>query len=201
MTAARLRRRLRDESGLTLMELVVVMPMLTVLLGGLVFMLTTTMHQNARTQEQSTLQTEARAALGTLVADLRQAYLGTGSAISSASQTSITFYSPDRQPSFHLRKISYQLSGGTLERSLATSTNVYPTGPPWTFGAAGPWITQLGSITNTDVFTYYDDTGTVLTSPIDVSEIRSVAVNLTVTTGGQQPQLTTFSDTATLRST
>lgn len=193
--------RLRDESGLTMMELVVVMPMLTVLLGGLVFLLTTTMHWNARTQEQSALQTEARATVATFVADLRQAYLGNGPPIASGTATAITFYSPDKQPSFHLRQISYRLAGGTLQRSTATSTNAYPTGPPWTFAAATPWATQVGSVTNAAVFTYYDGTGAVMSPPIDVSQVRRVAISLTVTTGGSRAAVSTFADSATVRST
>ena len=76
------------------------------------------------------------------------------------SPTSITFYAPDNTYSpanptaYHLREISYQLSGGNFQRSSVVSSNL--SGPPWTIPALGSWVTLIGAVVNSTVFTYYD---------------------------------------------
>ena len=211
--------RLRSEQGFTLIELVIVMPMLLIMLGGLTVVFIQFTQSNNRTEEAATLQTEARAALDTLETDIREAFVGDGTdPVISASATSITFESPDRYPttvagstesSFHLRKITYTLSGGVLERQFMTSTNTFPTGPPWTWpGSNGPLASIVGSITNADVFTYYTASGaqasppTPLTFPIaDTTGIRSVRIKLTLSTTGAQPKVFTFNELVSLRET
>jgi hypothetical protein len=202
-----------------MVELLVAMPVLIIMLAGLTITLTTFMRSNDQTREEATLQTEARAALGTIVADIRESFVGDGTTpILSASATSLTLESPDRSPtltsggtqtSFHLRKLTYSLTSGTLQRQYMTSTNTFPAGPPWTFPAQmGPWQTLVGSITNTDVFRFYTDDGiqlatpTPLTFPIAVTDgIRAVGVKLTLSTGGTQPKTFTVTDTVALRET
>jgi type II secretory pathway pseudopilin PulG len=207
VTASALKRLVRRQGGVTLIELVVVMPMLTILLGGLTFALVRTMHWNDQVTEQTVQQSDARAALSTLVSDLRQAYKGDGVPVStfaptgSGGATQITFYSPDRTTPYHLRMISYQLVNGSLQRQVTTSSNT--DGPPWTFPATGPWTTVLTKVVNSDVFTFYDasDPAVQVTDTADVSLIESVVVKLRVSTGGQQPRITTFTDTASIRRT
>jgi prepilin-type N-terminal cleavage/methylation domain-containing protein len=208
---------IRDERGFTIIELLIVMPMLLILLGGLTYTLTNMMHANDKIQEQATQQTEARATLNTLASDIRQAFVGDGTdPIISASATSITFESPDRYPtttvgtsqaSFHLRSITYTLTNGTLQRQFMTSTNVFPTAPPWTWpGANGPWTNVVGSVTNVDVFSYYTAAGiqasptTALGFPlVDTTGIRAVGIKLSFSTGGTQAKTFTDSQTVALR--
>lgn len=202
-----------------MVELLVAMPVLVIMLAGLTITLTTLMRSNDQTREEATLQTEARAALNTLMTDIREGFVGDGTTpILSANATSITFEAPDRSPtstsggtqtSFHLRKITYTLTGATLQRQYMTSTNTFPSGPPWAFPSQmGPWQTLVGSITNTDVFQFYTDDGiqlsppTALTFPISVTDgIRAVGVKLTLSTGGSQPKKFTVTDTVALRET
>lgn len=210
----------RREDGFTLVELAVAMPIMLVVMGGLVIMLTTISHWSGQTQELTTLQTEARSAVNTLENGIRGAFIGDGtSPIVTATATSITFYTPDEyattvngstESSFHLQKVSYNVTGGMLQRQFMTSTNTYPTAPPWTWpGSMGPWTTvigQSGSITNSTVFTYYTAAGaeaappTPLTFPIaDPSGVRAVGIKLTLSSGGSQPETFTVSDTVALR--
>jgi hypothetical protein len=202
-----------------MIELLMVMPMLLVLLGGLTYTLTNMMHANDKIQEQATQQTESRATFNTLASDIRQAFVGDGtSPILSASATSITFESPDRYPtttvgtsqsSFHLRKITYTLTNGVLQKQFMTSTNVFPTAPPWTWpGAMGAWTNVLSSVTNTDVFTYYTAAGaqaspaTPLGFPIvDTTGIRAVGIKLSFSTGGTQAKTFTETQMVSLRET
>jgi hypothetical protein len=177
------------------------------------------MHVTDKTQEETTLQTEARATFSTLASDIRQAFVGDGTdPIIAATATSITFESPDRYPtttsgttqsSFHLRKITYTLTNGVLQRQFMTSTNVFPTAPPWAWpGANGALVNVLGSVTNTDVFSYYTAAGaqtsppTALGFPIsDTTGIRAVGIKFSLTTGGTQPKTFTESQTIALRET
>jgi prepilin-type N-terminal cleavage/methylation domain-containing protein len=210
---------MREERGFTLIELLVAMPMLVILLAGLSLTLIQLMRSSGQTQQLTTLQTEARSTLATLQSDIRQAFSGDGTApIVAATATSITFLSPDRYPtttsgssqsSFHLRSIVYSLSGGTLSRQLMTSTNTFPTAPPWTWpGSYSTLVPVIGSVTNTDVFSYYTVAGaqavppTALGFPIaDTTGVEAVGVKLSLSTGGTQPKIFTFNETIALRET
>lgn len=211
--------RIRDEKGFTLVELLVAMPMLVILLGGLTLTLVHMMRTNDQTQEETTLQSQARATVNTLATDIREAFVGDGTdPVLTATATSITFESPDRYPtttsgttesSFHLRKLTYTLTSGALQQQLTTSTNTFPTAPPWAWpGTSGPWTTLVGSVTNTDVFTYYTAAGaqtsppTALSFPIaDTTGIRAVGIKLTLSTLGTQAKTFTVTDLVALRET
>ncbi len=216
----RLASPLGDERGFTLIELLVVLPLLTVMVGGIVLTMTTLVRSNGRTQEQTTLQSEGRAWLNTMVEDVRKASYGDDSTppIISATATTLTFYSPDNTPtivtgttmtSFHLRKLTYDVTSQSLRRQFMASTNVFPNAPPWTFPSMGPWVTLMSnSVTNTDVFTYYTSAG-MLTSPptpivgviSDTSVIRAVGIKLTLSTRGTQARSFTFNQLVALRET
>jgi prepilin-type N-terminal cleavage/methylation domain-containing protein len=211
--------RIRNERGFTLVELLVALPMMLILLAGLSTTLVQMLSSSDKTEKETLLQTEARAALATLQTDVRQAFVGDGTTpFLSGTATSITFESPDRMPtvttgsaqtSFHLRKITYTLSSGTLQRQFMTSTNTFPTAPPWTWPAQnGPVATVMGSITNTDVFTYYTEAGAQATPPTpiafpiaDTSGIRAVGIKLSLSTGGSQAKTFTFTQMVALRET
>jgi prepilin-type N-terminal cleavage/methylation domain-containing protein len=212
-------RRVRSERGFTLVELLVALPMLTILLLGLSMTLVHLLNSSDKTQKQTLLQTEARATLASLASDIRQAFVGDGTTpFLAGTATSITFVSPDRMPtvtngttqtSFHLRKLTYTLSSGTLQRQQTTSTNTFPTAPPWSWPAQlGPVLPALDSITNTDVFTYYTAAGaqasppTPLALPItDFSGVRAIGIKLTLSTGGSQAKQFTFTQLVALRET
>jgi len=195
-----IRRLRREEAGFSLIELTVSMAVLGVLFGVYSLVLSSTIRDGGAVEDQATAQTQVRAAVDVLAADLRQAYIGdpSGTATEVASGfngTSITFYSPDRQSPFHLRKISYQLTGGNLQRQFALSTDT--DGYPWTFGAMGAWVTQASNVTNSTVFTYYDASGAVTGT---ASAIDSVGITVTISPRGSQGRSYTYSTTAQLRS-
>jgi prepilin-type N-terminal cleavage/methylation domain-containing protein len=212
-------RAIRTERGFTLVELLVAMPMLLILLAGLSTTLVQLMRSSDKSRTETLLQTEGRAALATLESDIRQGFVGDGtSPLLAGTATSITFESPDRMPtvtsgttqtSFHLRKITYSVTAGTLQRQFMTSTNTFPTAPPWTWPAQnGPLLPVVGSIVNTDVFSFYTASGaqsspaTPLTFPIsDFSGVRAVGIKLTLATGGTQGTQFTFTEMVALRET
>jgi prepilin-type N-terminal cleavage/methylation domain-containing protein len=187
-------RSVRNQHGFTLIEALVTLAILPIVLTAIVLMLTTFTHFTDETQSENTLQTQARAAIDRLTQDLRAAYTGstTSPPIESLSGTTITFDSPDRSTPFHLRRISYQLVSGTLQRAYATSTNT--AGPPWTFPAQGGWSEELTNVSNPTIFGYYDSSGAVTTDP---SQVREVTVNVTVSTINKRPF--SYSGTVLLR--
>jgi hypothetical protein len=147
--------------------------------------MSSTIRTSNEVQEDAVLQGEVRATVDTIARELRQAYTGNGSpALEVMSGTQIRFLSPDRVTPFHLRRITYRLTSGTIERAFATSTNTAL--PPWTFPALGPYVRQVGSVVASPVFTYHDADGAATTTPADVAGVTiKVVVALPQSPGRQ----------------
>ena len=220
------RSRLREERGFTLIEVAVAMPIMLIVMGGLTLMLTTITHWSSQSREGTILQTESRSAMNTLAGNIRGAFYGDGVTpeISSATATSITFTTPDEyattvvansEAAFHLLTVSYQVTGGMLQRQFKTSSNTFPTAPStqaWSFpGSMSAWQTvlgQQGSITNTDVFTYYTATGMQTTPPTPLAfpiastvGIKAIGIKLKLSTLGSQPDTFTVTNIVAMRQT
>jgi hypothetical protein len=150
-----------------------------------------------RVTEQSLLQNEARSAVDRLTTDFRSAMNANGTTpIETMTPTALTFLSPDTGTPFHLRRISYRLTNGRLDRSTTFSTDT--DGWPWVWPATpGPYIQQLDSIRNAAVFTYYDDTGAQTTDP---AIAKSVRVTVTVAPRQSQGGAASYSALVSLRS-
>jgi prepilin-type N-terminal cleavage/methylation domain-containing protein len=187
---------LNDEPGFTLPEMLITMTLLAIVIAFFGQMLITSSNTSNRIQEQATLQAEVRAALDRLTTDLRQATTATAtSPVSVVSGTAFTFDTPDRSTPFHLRRISYRLANGTLERSTTLSTD--SDGAPWVWPATpGPWIQDVGSIKNASPFVFYDANGLATTT---ASSVRSLRVTLTVSPKQTQGGANTYSALVTIR--
>jgi prepilin-type N-terminal cleavage/methylation domain-containing protein len=185
------------EDGFTLVELMVAMVVIGIVFAMFSVVLSATVRHSNEVRENTVLQGEARAAVDRLASDLRQAYTGDDtSPIQTMTATQLTFLSPDRGTPFHLRKIAYRLTGHDLERATALSTTT--TGPPWTFPSLGSYAKQVGSITNTTLFTYFDAAGAATTTPADVA---SVKVTVTVATATAATRLYTYTTSIAPRAT
>jgi prepilin-type N-terminal cleavage/methylation domain-containing protein len=201
---SKLLRRLRsEERGFTLIEMLATMSVLAVLFGIFSLILSNTIRDSSTIQDQSTNQTEVRAAIDGLAQDLRQGYTGDSSGtltpISAISGTTLSFYSPDRaQPAFHLRQIQYQLTGGKLQRRIQTSTDT--NGYPWTFGSWSAWATVASDITSSSIFTgkYLNTSGAVVTTSTP-SQVSGVWIAVTVSPRGSQGRTYTYSTSASVR--
>ena len=91
----------RDESGFTLIELLTVLSILVVVVTAFTLVLQTTLTRGSTITEHATLESEGRAVVDTMAAELRQAACnGTVNPIVTASHTQLTFYTPDRQTPF-----------------------------------------------------------------------------------------------------
>jgi prepilin-type N-terminal cleavage/methylation domain-containing protein len=203
-------RRLRHDDGFTLIEMLVTMFIIGIVFAAFGLVMSTTVRHTAMITNETVAQHQARTALNQLTEDMREATVASSSAtspfVTSAgvmSPTSLTFYAPDEtytssdQTDYHLREISYQLSGGELQRTSVESSNTG--GPPWTIPALGSWVNVLDNVTSSAVFSYYDGSQPPVstTSP---AAVRTVVVSVTVSIPGTTSSFS-YSDSATLRET
>jgi type II secretory pathway pseudopilin PulG len=157
--------------------MLVTMAVMGIVLAVFAQMLVTSSNTSSRVEEQATLQNDVRAAVDRLTTDFRQATNAFGtSPVESLSGTTLTFDSPDRMTPFHLRRISYRLVNGELDRSSTTSTD--SDGWPWVWPTGTPlWTAEIGSVTSAGAFTFYDADGAITTDP---TAVRSARISVTV---------------------
>jgi type II secretory pathway component PulJ len=203
----RLRKARCDESGVTLIELMVVMVFMGIMGVAFTLVFSSSIRHSTEIGKQSDLETAFRGALDPMVRELRQAYSGTASSpietIAASGTPLITFTTPDRDCvgascAFHLRRISYRLSGGSFQRAAYVSTD--NDGAPWTWPSGSPpasWVTLITGVTTTTPFTFLDGVGATTTT---AANVRSVTTTLTAgtNTGGASRNVT-YSITASLR--
>jgi prepilin-type N-terminal cleavage/methylation domain-containing protein len=192
------RSRPHREHGFTLIEMLVTIVFVGVLFAAFALVVGSGLRHGKQVEEESTLQTEVRGAVDRFSQDLRQAYTGEDGvvAIESISPTQITFLSPDRSTPFRLRRISYRLQNGTLQRALAVSSNT--DGPPWVIPGLSGWANEAGSIVSSSLFTYFDAAGVETNDP---AEVRTINVTVVVATAAQPTRQSTYETSVTLRAT
>jgi prepilin-type N-terminal cleavage/methylation domain-containing protein len=164
------------DRGFTLVELLVAMAILGIMIAAAMPLLSTAVRRSSDVDQRVQIQAEVRTAVEQLERDLRQAYSGTATApVEAVSAGSITFLSPDRNSPFHLRRVSYRVTGGLLERASAVSTDT--DGAPWIIPPLGPYAPVVRSIVDPAVFTFQDENGVATTNP---ALVRSVGVRFVV---------------------
>jgi prepilin-type N-terminal cleavage/methylation domain-containing protein len=196
----RLARRLGSDAGFTLTEMLVVMVFLAMITAAFSLLFSATIRHNSEITEQSVTQGELRAAVDKMTSEAREAYIGDGtSAITAVSSSQMTFTFPDRQTPFHLVRVSYRVSGGSLQRAFEVSTNT--DGPPWTWAVGGTptnWATVAPNVTSATPFAYYDAAGASTTTPANVYSIRA---NLTFATKIGNGRTYSYSTSVSTRTT
>ena len=175
--------RSEDQAGMTLIELTVALALLGVFLVAALGTFASGWRGAADLDRETVRQAEARAAMDTLVADLRQAHTGDTALppVTAVSTRAITFHSPDRAQPHHIRRIRYRVTGTVLERSVTTSTNTGA--PPWTFPAEGRWVPVADGVQAGTIFTARDATGAATTT---AAAVRRVEIALAVDIGRAQ---------------
>lgn len=183
-----------------------VLAILGVIFAAMSLVLSSSIKQSSQIQEQSTLQAEARATVDALARELRQAYTGdTTHPVETATSTTLQFLSPDKSTPMRIRRIAYRLAGGEISRALTTSTGTG--GPPWTGLAwtsfnsipAGSWSRQVTQVRNSALFTYYGQSGNLLTGTITPSSVYRVKITVTVATKAATNRQYTYSTSTSLR--
>jgi hypothetical protein len=179
------------------MEMVIAMALMGIMVPASALLLTTGAHWGTEEQTDAALQTQVRAVMDKFSSDFRQAYNGdnTTSPI-EAIASPLTFDSPDRLTTYHVRRIEYRFNGTNLERAVWTSTNT--DGPPWTYPAtAAVWIKQLGNVT-AGSFTFRNAAGAVTAT---TSLVRTIDLSITVKTTSSKARLFTYKTSVTMRET
>lgn len=185
---SRFRRNRRSESGFTIVEMLSAMTVFSIVLASFSMFMSTAIRHSGEIEESGNLQLEARSAITTVSGDLRQVYDGDSnlltSPIESISSTQVTFLSPDRAQPFHLRRVSYRLSGGQFQRAFATSSDT--DGAPWSIPALSSYRKVVGSVVNAAPFAYKKADGTTAATPIDVKTINVTLILATKTSPTRQ---------------
>jgi prepilin-type N-terminal cleavage/methylation domain-containing protein len=164
-------RAARDESGFSLLEMTIAVLVLGIVLSTATGFISTVLMRGTETSEQTQLQAETRQVMDQLVREIRQASTGTPSvpAIETMQAGTIQFLAPDSSSPYAMRRIAYTVTNGQLQRAAVTSSDT--DGYPWVIGALPAYSSVLGSVQNTNVFTYQDDTGAVTAVPGSVSTV------------------------------
>lgn len=193
-----MRRLVRRQEGMTLIEMLSAMGVFAVVVGMFALILSSAIRHSDEIDKQTNLQVQARSVIGSVSSDLRQAYDGDEnlltSPIETMTATQLTFLSPDRLNPFHLRRVSYRLSGGTFQRVEAISTDT--DGAPWSIPALGSYRTVVDRVANASAFSYRKADGTTATTPLDV---KTVDVTLVVSTATSPSRQYTYKTSVTLR--
>jgi prepilin-type N-terminal cleavage/methylation domain-containing protein len=198
-------RIVRPEDGFTIVEMLSAMAVFGIVLATFSMVMSSTIRHSGEVEQQTNIQVEARGAITAASQDIRQAYDGDDnlatSPIVSLSANQLTVLSPDRQLPFHLRKITYRLNAGTLERAFLTSTD--NDGAPWVGISGSPSAYQavVRDVVNTGtgserVFVYRDADGVETSNPLLV---RTIEVNLIVATKTAASRKYTYRTSITVR--
>lgn len=186
--------------GFTLGEMLVVIAILGTAGLALSSAIPAFYRQNAYLFEATAALGNARRGLETALDRLRESAYGEDGAypLLSAATSTLSFHA-DVDGDAAIERVRYFLSGTTFYESI---TN--PTGsPPSYTGASAATSTVVAYIANgtsTPLFRYYDSSGTVLSTPVDVSEVTSVEVTMRVDLNpNRAPDIYTLSGNATLR--
>ncbi len=199
-----MRRLIRDESGFTIVEMLSAMTIFGLVLAAFSMVMSSTIRHSGEVEQQTNIQVEARSAITTVSQELRQVYDGdddvTTSPIEAISANQVTFLTPDRAAPFHLRRVTYRLNAGRLERAFVTSTDT--DGYPWS-GLATPtaFRTVVRGVVNTGtgaerVFVYRDADGVETATR---TLIQTIDVKLVVATRTAPSKKFTYKSSVTVR--
>lgn len=190
----------KNGAGFTLIETIVVVSITALVMMTLGFLVSYFYKTNAYAIEQSTAVGQARRGVEDAMLYLREASYGSDGSypIKSAATSSLTFYA-NTDGDLAVERVTYSLISGTLYRVVAT-----PTGNPLSYeGAALATSTISLPVTNgtsTPVFRYFNNSGTELFTPVDISEISSIRTTVVVDVNvNRAPVAFTLSGGATLR--
>lgn len=176
--------------GFTLVEVLVVVGIVVLITGALTSFERTIFTQNSLLQNNLLADQDARTALRSFVAELREAAPSDAGAyaIASAASTSITFYADVKGDGLHDR-IRYFVATSTLWRGF-----LKPTGSPLVYNNANETVTTLArglTSSSPTIFSYYNDnyagTSTPLAFPVDVAAVRLVQLTLSIDNDPNQP--------------
>jgi type II secretory pathway pseudopilin PulG len=186
---------------MTLVELLVTITIVTVVTTAVTGLIQSFYKDNAYLVEQTAALASARKGINQAITDIRESSYGDDGSylITTAGTSTLVLYSDIDQDSY-VERVKYSLISGTLYRTTAQAAG----SPPSYTGVSQSTTTVATDVRNTGttpLFTYYDDTGTQLstTSP-NIASITSIQVQLYVDLNpARAPNVFTLTEKATMR--
>jgi prepilin-type N-terminal cleavage/methylation domain-containing protein len=169
----------KNKNGFTAIELLVGIAIFVLVLSALATFSKSIWTSNSFIIADLEGANAGRAALKTMVAEVRTASSGSNGAyaINAATSTSLTFYSDIHNDGLK-EKIRYFLNGTTLQRG-----EIKPTGSPLGYTGSETITNLISNVTNSSIFDYYDKnydgTTAPLPAPISISDVRLIKITIT----------------------
>lgn len=178
--------KIKHNSGFTLIEVIISVALFSIVMLGVVLLVTSIFVDSNKQSRSLSNSDQARKLSFQLVKELRNSvYANTGAyPLAAADNTQLTFYS-NVDGGSDVERIRYYVNGGRLYRGL-----LKPTGNPLTYVTAN----ETSRVVQDDVmnsanpiFYYYNEnydgvTGSALTQPVSLAQVRFVRLNLEVRT-------------------
>lgn len=186
--------------GFTLPEMLVVIAILGAVGIALSVVIDSLYRGNAYVFESAASVDNARRAMTTALRNLREASYGENGAypVAAAGTSTITFYA-DVDDDGPVEQVRIYLASETLYRGVTNAAG----NPPSYVGQSESVQTVVAYVrngTSTPLFTFYDAEGAVLASPIDVSAIAFVTMDIRVDLNPTRaPNVYALTGSATLR--
>lgn len=192
-------QHLSYKPGFTLIETVIVVGILSIVGTVLTVMIVSFYRTNSYIIQEGTAVQSSQRGLSQSLQDLREASYGDDGSypIANAATSTVTFYA-DVNNSSSVQKVRLYLSNGTLYRGVTYSSG----SPPAYSGAESTSVvaTYVTNSTSTPIFQYYDNTGALLASPVNVAQIASINTTLTIDVDPHRSPIPyTVTGSATLR--
>lgn len=189
----------RSKRGMTLIELIVTISIMTVVTAAVMGIIQSFYKDNDYLIAETAALASARSGVDKTVYDLRQATYGDDGSypIAAAGTSTLTVYANADHGS-DVEKLQYTLLNNTLYTQMT-----YATGSPPTYTGKQSTTTIATYVQNTadPVFTYFDSSGNQLSSSsTNLAAIASIRVKVEINLNPNRgPNTFTLSETATLR--
>jgi Tfp pilus assembly protein PilV len=188
------------KKGFTLIETFIVIALTVLVVGALSQMIHYFYVNNDYVLQEGGAVQSASQGLSTAIRALREASYGDDGSypLASAATSSVTFYA-DVYGTGDVEEVQDYLSGTTLYQAVTYATGSPPTyvGQP---ASTSTIATYVRNSTSTPIFQYYDDTGTLLTQPVNVANIASIMTTLQIDVDpNRSPSVYLLIGSATLR--
>jgi type II secretory pathway pseudopilin PulG len=168
--------------------MVMVITILGITSAAFALVFSSTVTHESELREQSLTQDDMRAAVDRLTREVRSAYSTTGWPIETATTSQVTFTIPDRSASPVLRRVSYRVASGKLQRAWGLASAGTPTN----------WQTLVPNITSATPFTYLDLNGSATTT---AASVRTVSISITFATSTGKGRSYSYTASASPRQT
>ncbi len=185
-------------SGFTLVETLVVIAILMIVGVSITGTIQYFYKTNTFVIQEDTAVQSAQRGITLAMKNLREASYGDDGAypVASAATSSLTFYA-DTNGDGDVEKVQLILIGKTLYRVRTTAVG---NPPSYTGSIATDTLATYVVATTSPMFQYYDSTGALLSSPVDISQVSSVVSTMRIDVDPNRAPTTYYlSSSATLR--